>query len=136
MNTKLTDLMLALATEEDPTKPISAADWPAESLPFMSPERTDGPGAVSDGRTDIYSLAATLYAMLTGKPPFQGETVKELTAKIRLDGVPPLEAIDAPPALEYLLKRCMAKRMQDRPKNAEEMRMALEAIAQEHKIPL
>src|ERR1051325_5083656 len=41
-NTKLTDLMLALATEEDPTKPISAAGVPSESLAYMSPERTDG----------------------------------------------------------------------------------------------
>jgi serine/threonine protein kinase len=136
MNTKLTDLMLALATEEDPTKPISAADWPADSLPFMSPERTDGSKAAIDGRTDIYSLAATLFAMLTSKPPFEGETVKELIRKIRLDGVPALEIADAPPGLEYLLKRCMAKRVQDRPKNAEEMRKGLEALAQEHKIPL
>jgi serine/threonine-protein kinase len=102
----------------------------------MSPERTDGPSAAIDGRTDIYSLAATLYAMLTGKPPFQADTVKELIQKIRLDGVPPLDVPDAPAAFEFLLKRCLAKRMQDRPRNAEEMRKLLEAIAQEHKIPL
>ena len=71
-NTKLTDLMLALATEENPTRPISASGEPSESLPFMSPERTDGPKATVDVRTDIYSLAATLYAMLTGKPPLHG----------------------------------------------------------------
>jgi regulator of sirC expression with transglutaminase-like and TPR domain len=70
-NTKLADLMLATATEEDPTKPISAAGMPSEALPYMSPERTDGAGARIDARTDLYSLAATVYAMLTGKAPLR-----------------------------------------------------------------
>ncbi len=137
-NTKLTDLMLAQATEEDPTKPISAAGLPADSLPFMSPERTDGAGAKIDARTDVYSLGATLFAMITGKPPFQGATVEELIEKIRLDGAPPMSSPSAPmPApLDKLLRRCLAKRPQDRPKNAETVRKELEALAAEHKIPL
>jgi serine/threonine protein kinase len=134
-NTKLTDLMLALATDEDPTKPISDAGLPAESLGFMSPERTDGPGAAIDGRTDLYSLAATLFAMLTGRPPFQAGTVDELMAKIRLDAPPALN-IQAPDALEKLLRRTLAKRPQDRPATATELRKELEALALEHKIPL
>jgi serine/threonine-protein kinase len=134
-NTKLTDLMLALATEEDPTKPISEAGLPAESLGFMSPERTDGPGAAVDARTDLYSLGATLFAMLTGWPPFQGGTVDELMEKIRLDAPPPLN-IQAPYTLEKLLRRTLAKRPQDRPATATEMRKELEALAVEHKIPI
>ena len=70
--------ILADATEADPTKPISAAGLPSEALPYMSPERTDRRGEKVDGRTDVYSLAATLYAALAGKPPFQGDTVPEL----------------------------------------------------------
>ena len=137
-NTKLTDLMLALATEEDPTKAISAAGTPSESLPFMSPERTDGAGATVDARTDIYSLAAVLYAMLTGKPPFQGTAVTELIEKIRLESAPRLQAhgVQVPEALEKLLRRCLAKRPQDRPAKAADLRKALEALAQENSIPL
>ncbi len=134
-NTKLTDLMLASATEEDPTKPISEAGLPADSLAFMSPERTDGARAVIDARTDLYSLAATLYAMLTGLPPFQGGTVAELMDKIRLDAPPALN-IQAPDALEKLLRRALAKRPQDRPATATELRKQLEALAVEHKIPI
>ena len=134
-NTKLTDLMLALATEEDPTKPISEAGLPGESLGYMSPERTDGPGAAIDARTDVYSLAATLYAMLTGRPPFHGDTVDELLEKIRLEAPPALN-IEAPGALEKLLRRSLAKRPQDRPATATELRKELEALAVEHKIPL
>src|SRR5207248_3056956 len=59
--TKLIDLMLATALDEDPTRPISAAGTPSEALPYMSPERTDGPHAQVDARTDLYSLGATLY---------------------------------------------------------------------------
>lgn len=137
-NTKLTDLMLALATEEDPTKPISAAGLPAESLGYMSPERTDGRGAKIDARTDLYSLAATLYAMLAGKPPFQGATVDELIEKIRLDAAPSVYEVNAqtPARLEKLLRRCLAKRPQDRPKTATELRTELETLSQEHKIPI
>jgi serine/threonine-protein kinase len=133
-NTKLTDLMLALATEEDPTTPISAAGTPSESLPFMSPERTDGPGAAVDARTDIYSLAATMHAMLTGKPPFHGTTVEELIENIRLNGVPSIHAANAnvPGEFEKLLKRSMAKRPQDRPASAADMRKELEKIAHKH----
>lgn len=137
-NTKLTDLMLALATEEDPTKPISAAGVPSESLAYMSPERTDGPGATIDARTDIYSLGATLYAMFTGTPPFAGTTVTELADRIRLDAPQPFQAmqVQAPGEVEQLLRRCLAKRPQDRPASAGEMRKDLERIAQAHGIPL
>lgn len=136
-STKLTDLMLALATEEDPTKPVNAAGLPSDSLPYLSPERTDGKGAKVDARTDIYSLAATLYAVLTGKPPLQGDTVALLIEKIRLESPPRLAAyhkVDVPAELESLLRYSMAKRLQDRPATAADMRKELEKIAQEHKI--
>lgn len=130
-NTKLTDLMLALATEENPTQPISAAGVPSESLPYMSPERTDGPGAAVDARTDIYSLSAVIFAMLTGKPPFQGTTVEELIEKIRLDGVPHLHAHQSqvPDSLERIVRLCLAKRPQDRIPTAAALREELEKIA-------
>jgi serine/threonine-protein kinase len=104
----------------------------------MSPERTDGPSATVDGRTDIYSLAATLHAMLTGKPPFHGTSVDELIEKIRLDGPHHFHAfqIHVPEELEKLLRRCLAKRPQDRPASAADLRKELEQIAQTHNIPV
>jgi protein kinase-like protein/FHA domain-containing protein len=114
--TKLSDLMLATALEEDPTTPISAAGVPSESLAYMPPERTDGPGHPVDARADIYSLGATLYAMLAGRPPFQSALVSELVQKIRLEAPPPLAgqngAVPAP--LEAMVRRMLAKRPQDR----------------------
>lgn len=136
-DTKLIDLMLASAIEEDPTRPISAAGTPSDSLPYLAPERTDGPGAVADVRTDIYSLGATLYAMFTGKPPFQGETVAELVEQIRLDSPARLatQGIDLPEAFEKLLRRSLAKRPNDRPASAAEVRKELETLAKAHGVP-
>ena len=137
-NTKLTDLMLALATEEDPTKPISAAGLPSPSLPYLSPERTDGPGATIDARTDVYSLGATLYAMITGRAPFHGATVDEVIENIRLDAAPRFfaYAMQVPDDFEKVLRRCLAKRPRDRFANGGELRKELEAIAQANNIPL
>jgi eukaryotic-like serine/threonine-protein kinase len=104
----------------------------------MSPERTDGFGTAFDVRTDIYSLAATLYAMLTGKPPFQGATVDEVIEKIRLDAPAPIHGVNAAvaPDFEKLLRHCLGKRTKDRPESAAQMRSALESLAHENKIPL
>jgi serine/threonine-protein kinase len=130
---KLADLMLATALEEDPTKPISAAGVPSESLAYMSPERTDGPGKAYDPRTDVYSLGATMYAMLAGRPPFQGSTVEELVRQIRLDAPPTFTSlgVKAPEALETIVRRMLAKRPQDRYQTMREVLKALRRFAKQ-----
>ncbi|MSU78490.1 MAG: FHA domain-containing protein [Gemmataceae bacterium] len=135
--TKLTDLMLASATEEDPTTPISAAGVPSESLPYQSPERTDGHGAVVDARTDVYSLATTLHAMMVGKLPFQGTSVEELVEKIRLDTPPSLQilGVNVPAELAKVMRAALAKRAKDRPTSAD-VRAIFERIAQENSVAL
>jgi serine/threonine protein kinase len=130
-DTKLADLMLAAALEEDPTKPISAAGVPSESLAYMSPERTDGPTAQIDARTDIYSMGATLYAMLAGKPPFEGSTVQELVQKVRLQAPPSFKSlgVNVPPELEAIIIRMLAKRPQDRYQDMRDVLKALQKFA-------
>jgi serine/threonine protein kinase len=136
--TKLADLMLASALHDDPAQPISAAGTPSEALPYMSPERTDGPDAAVDAHTDIYSLGATLYGVVLGQPPFQAPTVPELIAKIRLEGPPPLKSagIDVPEGLDSILRRAMAKRPQDRYESAKTLLKDLEALAKAQNIAL
>src|SRR5882672_3911748 len=51
---------------------------------YMSPEQATG-DRVIDGRTDIYSLAAVLYEMLTGEPPHTGSTVQAIIARVITD---------------------------------------------------
>ncbi len=134
--TKLADLMLATATEEDPTKPISAAGVPSEELSYMPPERTDGPGKPVDARADIYSLGAILYAMFTGHPPLGASTVKELVTKIRLESPVSLKShqLGLPEELEQIVQQMLAKRPQDRQQTAKEVLAQLEGVAKANKV--
>src|SRR5205807_972395 len=56
---------------------------------FMSPEAAAGRWDSIGPASDVYSLGATLYALLTGKAPFNGENMGSLLAKVRLGDFPP-----------------------------------------------
>jgi len=97
---------------------------------FMSPEQACGQPL--DQRSDMYALAATMFAMLTGCGMFQaGSAIEWLTAHARtppphlVDGNPALAGMDA---LDALLQRCLAKQPADRPRDAEEMIAAIEEV--------
>jgi serine/threonine protein kinase len=133
--TKLADLMLSAAIEDDPLEPISAMGTPAESLAFQSPERTVKGGAV-DARTDIYSLGATLFTMLAGRPPLQGDTVEELVEKIRNEAPPRLDAlgINVPLRLQSLILRMLNKKPDERFASARDALAQFEALAKEENV--
>lgn len=90
---------------------------------FMSPEQACG--HVLDGRSDLYSLAATMFAMLTGCALFEGKTAIELltqharTPPRHLDQVVP--ELAQYPKLDELLQTCLAKHRDHRPRTAAEM---------------
>lgn len=84
------------------------------TIAFMSPEQLENPDAV-DARSDIYSLGATFYYLLTGRPPYEGEFLDQVRGH-RHDPLPELFALrpDVDLRLEHVLHRMMAKRPQDR----------------------
>ncbi len=84
------------------------------TIAYMSPEQLENPDQV-DMRSDIYSLGATLYFLLTGRPPYEGEFLEQIRA-IRHDPVPDLFAVrsDVDLRLEHIFRRMMAKRPQER----------------------
>ncbi len=87
----------------------SIAHAAAGSPAYMAPERLLGTAAV-DRRSDVYSLGVTLYQVLTGELPFQGEnTVEVLRGVLRQEPAPPRQhAPSLPPELEAIVLRCMA----------------------------
>jgi hypothetical protein len=97
---------------------------------YLAPEQAIDARSV-DIRADIYSLGCTLFFLLTGRTPFRGETLAELLLKHQLEPAPPLRAAlpDAPPELEALLDRMMAKKPDDRPATPALVAAALEPLA-------
>jgi hypothetical protein len=79
-------------------------------------------------RGDIYSLGATLHQLVTGRVPFDGDDDEAIVRNVMTADPPPLGRSDAPPELERLLRRCMAKRPADRPADAGDVAAELERI--------
>ncbi len=78
---------------------------------YMSPEQMTNPKAV-DARADIWALGATLYRLVTGKPPFNGESVAQVCGMILIGNPPPPVsqfAPEAPPAIYEIILRCLQK---------------------------
>jgi serine/threonine-protein kinase len=127
--TLVVDWGLAKATgQSDPasTERIlvpSSASGSAETLPgsalgtpaYMSPEQAGGDLEALGPRSDVYGLGATLYCLLTGRPPFAGQTGEVLRA-VQRGSFPPPRAIEPSidPALEAVCLKAMAFRPEDR----------------------
>lgn len=108
----LTDFGIAKAVAEETG--LTETGTIVSSLPFAAPEVLYG--RTLDGRTDQYALAATLYALLSGAPPFPGPNQAEIVAGHLSGQVPALaqRRRDVPPALDTVIERGMAKDSADR----------------------
>ena len=92
--------------------PGSALGTPA----YMSPEQASGELDRLGSRSDVYSLGATLYCLLTGRPPFEGEDIGEVLGKVRRGEFVPPRSLDPTidPALEAVCLKAMALKPEDR----------------------
>ncbi len=97
---------------------------------YLSPEQIRGEEL--DGRSDIFSLGVVLYEILSGKRPFEGETITTLVYQILHKDPPPVSELRAvPPRLEELLRRMLAKGAGDRLATGGEAARELAAIEAE-----
>jgi serine/threonine-protein kinase len=97
---------------------------------YMSPEQMRSAKTV-DARTDIWSLGAILFELLTGQPPFTGESLPELCVNIMNSPPASIQAMrpDLPPRLEAVILRCLEKDRQNRYGNVGELAVALAEFA-------
>jgi hypothetical protein len=98
-----------------PLRPAATVSPPAaDALPYLPPERVDG--ATHDGCGDQYGLGASLYYLLTGRPPFAASNPDELLLKVRTADPVSLGTLrpDLPPAFVAVVERLMAKRPEAR----------------------
>jgi len=111
----------ALASEaSDPTQtvPMTARGTIVGTLQYMAPEQLEGKEA--DARTDLWALGALLFEMVTGKRAFEADNDVSLIGKIMNAEPAPLATSQpiTPPALERLVRDCLAKSPDDRPDTA------------------
>ena len=127
---KLGDMMLAKALEGTKVEQITQPGQLIGPIPFMPPERTLGSSDV-DCRADIYSLGATVYALLTGRPPVEGGNLPELVMKIRDEEPqrPKDFQLSIDDMFEGVVLRMLAKRPEDRYQEPSDLVIELERIA-------
>ena len=121
---KVTDFGIARAltsSDEDLTQAGSVMG----TATYFSPEQAQG--LPVDPRSDLYSLGVVLYEMVTGRPPFTGDTPLAIAYKHVQDAPPPPSTIMSglPAGLEAIIMKLLAKRPDDRYASAEDLRADL-----------
>jgi eukaryotic-like serine/threonine-protein kinase len=126
---KLGDLMLAKALEGVLAKQITRPGEIVGDVGYMSPERTRGTADL-DGRSDLYGLGATVYALLTARPPFTGTTLVEKITKIRQSDPekPTKFQMSIPARFEQVVLKLLAKDPDDRYQSATDLLKELDRV--------
>src|SRR5260370_21148978 len=134
MGVKLLDFGLAqmktpgLIGDQTATMALSAEGTIAGTLQYMSPEQLQGKPATP--RSDIFAFGLVFYEMLTGRRAFDGDNAASVISAIMTAEPPalPQEQLATPPALDRILKQCIAKDPDDRWQSASDIRRALELV--------
>jgi serine/threonine-protein kinase len=98
---------------------------------YMSPEQAQG--SALDGRSDLFSIGIMLYLMLTGKVPFDGDSLASISAKIVNDVAPSVDVMrpDTPPALRRIIELCLEKQPEKRFQTGKELAGAIRQVLRE-----
>ena len=118
--------LTAAATQ---TTPMTQEGMIIGTFQYMSPEQIEGKEL--DGRSDIFSLGAVLYEMLTGQRAFEGKSQLSVASAILEKEPAPISTTKplAPPPLDRALRRCLAKDPEERWQTARDIAIELKWIA-------
>ncbi|OAI45320.1 hypothetical protein AYO44_02645 [Planctomycetaceae bacterium SCGC AG-212-F19] len=107
----------------DTRETVRIVEYAVGTPGYMSPEQVRGEQV--DQRSDIYSLGAILFQLLTGRLPFAGRTVMEILMAQATDGLPTFASLGVqemmPPAVEKVVRQALALNPADRPQSMQEL---------------
>ena len=112
------------------TSPMTEQGAIVGTFQYMSPEQVEGKEL--DGRSDIFSLGAVLYEMLTGKRAFEGKSQLSVASAILEKEPAPISTIKplTPAALDHAIKKCLAKLSDERWQSASDLASELKWIGE------
>ena len=113
-----------------PPQAMTAQGTILGTFQYMAPEQVEGGEA--DARTDIFAFGSVLYEMITGRKAFEGKTQTNLVAAILERDPPPLTTVQplAPPLVDSIVRKCLAKNPDDRWQTASDLGSALRWAAE------
>lgn len=133
---KILDFGLAKLADNSGTEPAAATMTSVATEPgkvmgtvgYMSPEQVRG--SMVDSRTDIFSLGAVLYEMVSGEQAFHRDTAAETMTAILKEDPPELNEAVQPvsPGIQRIISRCLEKKPEQRFQSAKDLAFALEAM--------
>jgi len=126
-----------------PRLPVPASPLPSPSgtspgiimgtVGYMSPEQAQGKTSEIDQRSDIFSFGCILYEAVTGKKPFEGDSVVKSLHMVIYEPAPPIAELNpsAPADLQRIVRRCLAKDPDERYQSIKEVAIELKELRRE-----
>jgi eukaryotic-like serine/threonine-protein kinase len=120
----------ATLTVTTPNSPVTEQGTIVGTFQYMSPEQVEGKEL--DGRSDIFSFGAVLYEMVTGKRAFEGKSQLSVASAILEKEPAPISTTKplTPPALDYSIRKCLAKTPDERWQSASDLKSELNWIVE------
>jgi eukaryotic-like serine/threonine-protein kinase len=113
---------------QTPTEPLTARGTVVGTFQYMAPEQMEG--KETDARSDIFSFGTVLYEIATGRRAFEGKTTASVIAAILEREPPAISSVQpmSPPALDRVVKVCLAKDPDERFQSMHDVKLQLEWI--------
>jgi eukaryotic-like serine/threonine-protein kinase len=122
--------LTSLPTVTPESQPLTSRGTILGTFQYMAPEQLEGSEA--DARSDIFAFGCVLYEMATGNKAFSGKNQASLIGAIMHSEPPPISSLQpmTPPALDRVVKTCLAKDADERFQTAHDVRLQLQWIAE------
>lgn len=119
-----------MAKSMESSSSVTAAGTAMGTPSYMAPEQALGKTTRVDRRSDVYSLGAVLYALVTGQPPFRGTSPMDTLQRVSSEEVTPPSRVapGTPASLEAVILKCLQKERNDRYPTAKHLAEELERI--------